>query len=62
MARRSAAPDSDPDPLARLEQAALQVDGGDAEPPLGQETARSAVVSTPRRCRSRERVRRDLLF
>jgi len=32
MARRGAALDSDPDPLARLALAALQVDDGDAEP------------------------------
>ena len=43
MARRSAALDSDPEPLARLALAALQVDGGDAEPLLEPETARWAT-------------------
>ena len=43
MARRSAALDSDPEPLARLALAALQVDGGDAEPLLEPGTARWAT-------------------
>jgi RNA polymerase nonessential primary-like sigma factor len=43
MARHSASRDCGPDPLARLAQAALQADGGDAEPALETETGRWAA-------------------